>query len=82
MEHAFLFGKNLGVAFQIIDECLDFSASSDSLGKPAGADLELGLATAPVLFAAEKATLKNITVQNSSSLTYLFFCADEGTQVI
>lgn len=33
---------------------LDFTASSDEVGKPAGADLKLGLATAPVLFAWEE----------------------------
>jgi hexaprenyl-diphosphate synthase len=33
---------------------LDFTVSAADLGKPAGADLELGLATAPVLFAWEE----------------------------
>lgn len=33
---------------------LDFIASSKELGKPAGADLRLGLATAPVLYAWEE----------------------------
>lgn len=50
---SFEFGKNLGVAFQLIDDVLDFTAQSDALGKPgSGADLRLGLATAPVLFAS------------------------------
>ena len=49
------FGKNLGIAFQLIDDVLDFTSHSDKLGKPGvGADLRLGLATAPVLFAASK----------------------------
>jgi geranylgeranyl pyrophosphate synthase len=35
-----------------MDDCLDFTSSSDEFGKPSnGFDLELGLATAPVLFA-------------------------------
>merc|ERR1712241_106980 len=50
---AFLYGRNIGVAFQLVDDLLDFTASADQLGKPAAADLKLGLATAPVLFAAE-----------------------------
>jgi len=50
---AFLYGRNIGVAFQLVDDLLDFTASADQLGKPAAADLSLGLATAPVLFAAE-----------------------------
>ena len=37
-----------------MDDVLDITASSsDQLGKPANADLQLGLATAPVLFAAQ-----------------------------
>jgi geranylgeranyl pyrophosphate synthase len=47
------FGYHLGMAFQIVDDILDFSGASSSLGKPAQADMSLGLATAPVLFAAE-----------------------------
>ncbi|KAJ2801639.1 coq1 putative hexaprenyl diphosphate synthase, partial [Coemansia helicoidea] len=35
----------------LIDDLLDFTVSSATLGKPVGADLELGLATAPVLYA-------------------------------
>eukprot|EP01133_Synstelium_polycarpum_P010715 gene10715-12464_t len=45
------FGKHLGLAFQIVDDLLDLTASSEDLGKPASVDLKLGLATAPVLFA-------------------------------
>ena len=53
IEMCFEFGKNVGIAFQLIDDVLDFTAHSDKLGKPGfGADLRLGLATAPVLFAA------------------------------
>jgi len=48
------YGRNIGIAFQLIDDLLDFVASSEQLGKPAAADLKLGLATAPVLFATTK----------------------------
>ncbi|KAI7869974.1 solanesyl pyrophosphate synthase [Spinellus fusiger] len=51
---AYTFGRNLGLAFQLIDDLLDFTVSAADLGKPAGADLKLGLATAPVLFAWEE----------------------------
>ena len=55
MQHvAFQFGRQLGMAFQLVDDLLDFIATSTQLGKPAAADLRLGLATAPVLFAAQK----------------------------
>jgi len=45
------FGKNLGMAFQFVDDLLDFTSTTSTLGKPAHADLSLGLATGPVLFA-------------------------------
>lgn len=51
VEAAYLYGKNLGLAFQLVDDMLDYTVSGAELGKPAGADLELGLATAPLLFA-------------------------------
>ncbi len=51
VEAAYLYGKNLGLAFQLVDDMLDYTTSEAELGKPAGADLELGLATAPLLFA-------------------------------
>ena len=51
VEASYLYGKNLGLAFQLVDDMLDYTISGAELGKPAGADLELGLATAPLLFA-------------------------------
>ncbi|OWA50273.1 Decaprenyl-diphosphate synthase subunit 1 [Hypsibius exemplaris] len=56
VERSFLFGKNLGMAFQLVDDNLDFISSAEEMGKPTSVDMELGLATAPVLFAAEKAS--------------------------
>lgn len=51
VEAAYAYGKNLGLAFQLVDDMLDYTVNGIDLGKPAGADLELGLATAPLLFA-------------------------------
>jgi hexaprenyl-diphosphate synthase len=51
VEASYAYGKNLGLAFQLVDDMLDYTVSGEELGKPAGADLELGLATAPLLFA-------------------------------
>lgn len=51
---AYEYGKNLGLSFQIVDDLLDFTVTEAELGKPVGADLKLGLATAPVLFAFGK----------------------------
>jgi len=50
---AYRYGKHLGVAFQLVDDILDFDGSASVMGKPALSDLHAGLATAPVLFAAE-----------------------------
>lgn len=54
VDAAYRYGKNLGLAFQIVDDMLDYSASAAHLGKPSNADLKLGLATAPVLYAWRK----------------------------
>ncbi|RSL67049.1 putative hexaprenyl pyrophosphate synthase, mitochondrial [Fusarium sp. AF-6] len=51
VDAAYSYGRNLGLAFQLVDDLLDYTQSGTDLGKPAGADLELGLATAPLLFA-------------------------------
>lgn len=51
-EKCFEFGKHLGLAFQYIDDVLDFIGSSKTLGKPAMNDLKSGVVTGPVLFAA------------------------------
>ncbi|XP_039213592.1 all trans-polyprenyl-diphosphate synthase PDSS1 isoform X1 [Crotalus tigris] len=53
-EIAYLYGKNLGIAFQLVDDVLDFTSCSEQLGKPASADLKLGIATGPVLFACQQ----------------------------
>ncbi|KAF9508437.1 hypothetical protein BS47DRAFT_1365974 [Hydnum rufescens UP504] len=51
---AYAYRRNLGIAFQLIDDTLDFSPLS-TLGKPGyGTDLKLGLATAPTLYAWEE----------------------------
>ena len=51
VDAAYSYGRNLGLAFQLVDDMLDYTVSADELGKPANADLQLGLATAPLLFA-------------------------------
>lgn len=43
------YGRNIGMAFQIIDDVLDFEADTAALGKPAGNDLRQGTITLPVL---------------------------------
>lgn len=43
------YGLQLGMAFQIVDDILDFSATSEELGKPSGSDLLAGTVTLPTL---------------------------------
>jgi len=45
------FGRNLGIAFQLVDDMLDFSAHPTALGKSVGNDFRDGKATLPVLVA-------------------------------
>jgi octaprenyl-diphosphate synthase len=49
------YGYNLGIAFQIADDILDYSASREKLGKTVGDDFFEGKVTAPVLFALQSA---------------------------
>jgi all-trans-nonaprenyl-diphosphate synthase len=53
-EQLYTYGRNLGLAFQIVDDILDFTASDEVLGKPAGSDLASGNLTAPTLFAMQE----------------------------
>ena len=47
------YGLNLGTAFQLIDDLLDFTSSEDALGKAAGADLLGGKVTLPLIYLRE-----------------------------
>nr|QCI06333.1 Prenyl transferase [Dictyurus purpurascens] len=50
----YLYGKHLGLAFQIMDDILDIVSKEDKLGKPSGSDLKNGNLTAPLIFAFEE----------------------------
>ncbi|WP_263832978.1 polyprenyl synthetase family protein [Sulfurospirillum oryzae] len=49
-----LYGKNLGLAFQIIDDILDITQSSETLGKPSLNDFKEGKTTLPYLYMYRK----------------------------
>jgi len=50
------FAWNLGMAFQLIDDMLDFTSVEATLGKPVGGDLKEGKVTLPLVYALEKAS--------------------------
>jgi octaprenyl-diphosphate synthase len=50
------FAWNLGMAFQLIDDMLDFTSREATLGKPVGGDLKEGKVTLPLVYALETAT--------------------------
>ncbi|HEY7347454.1 MAG TPA: polyprenyl synthetase family protein [Ktedonobacterales bacterium] len=47
------FGLNLGIAFQIVDDVLDYTGLKEDIGKPAGNDLRQGLITLPLIYALQ-----------------------------
>lgn len=57
------YGRHLGLAFQIVDDILDFTASTEVLGKPAGSDLISGNLTAPVLYALEEQPYLEVLIE-------------------
>lgn len=48
------YGYNIGMAFQIIDDILDFTGEQATIGKPVGSDLRQGLITLPTLYYLEQ----------------------------
>jgi octaprenyl-diphosphate synthase len=50
------YGRDLGMAFQIVDDVLDLTASESVLGKPVASDLREGKATMAVIHALERCT--------------------------
>jgi octaprenyl-diphosphate synthase len=48
------YGRSLGMAFQLVDDALDFDASPEELGKNLGDDLAEGKATLPLIYAMQQ----------------------------
>jgi octaprenyl-diphosphate synthase len=48
------YGRNAGLAFQLVDDLLDFTASIEKLGKPVLSDLKEGKVTLPLIFALQE----------------------------
>ena len=49
------FGKNFGIAFQLVDDAMDYDAPAELLGKPQGTDFKEGHVTLPLLYLYKQA---------------------------
>ena len=50
----YAYGLNLGIAFQIIDDVLDYTEDQATIGKPAGNDLRQGMVTLPLIYTLQE----------------------------
>jgi len=48
------YGDNMGIAFQIVDDLLDFTSTEEAMGKPVGSDLAQGTLTLPAMLLMER----------------------------
>ncbi len=55
-----LFGREVGVAFQIVDDCLDLEGDESVVGKSLGTDLTKGKLTLPLLFLVRESTREHV----------------------
>jgi geranylgeranyl pyrophosphate synthase len=53
IELLYSYGLNLGIAFQVIDDILDYTEDQSTIGKPAGNDLRQGMVTLPLIYALQ-----------------------------
>jgi len=59
-EQMFEYGRHLGLAFQVVDDILDFTQTAEQLGKPQGQDLATGNLTAPAIFALRSSSAEEL----------------------
>lgn len=62
IDHMARFGMHLGTAFQLIDDVLDYSSSSEQIGKNIGDDLAEGKPTLPLIYAMRKGNAQQVAV--------------------
>ena len=67
LDWLYQFGRQLGLAFQVVDDILDFTGDDAQLGKPAASDLASGTLTAPVLYAMEQQPLLAVLIEREFS---------------
>jgi geranylgeranyl diphosphate synthase, type II len=74
------FGTSLGLAFQILDDILDVTATSEQLGKSAGKDLKAAKATYPAVLGI-KAARKEAEIQTTKALRFLDVLESRGARL-
>ena len=57
------YSRNIGMAFQIIDDLLDLKGDEKNLGKPVGTDLANGIITLPIIYASEHPKYKTCLME-------------------
>jgi octaprenyl-diphosphate synthase len=60
------YGRNAGLAFQLVDDLLDFTASPEKLGKPVLSDLKEGKVTLPLIFALQAQAAEHVGEGNGA----------------
>lgn len=82
------YGMHLGIAFQLVDDALDYRANPDELGKNLGDDLAEGKPTLPLIYAiehgteAQSAILRNAIEQGNREVFREVYAIVEATQAI
>jgi octaprenyl-diphosphate synthase len=76
------YGRNAGLAFQLVDDLLDFTASSEKLGKPVLSDLKEGKVTLPLIFALENGSTERAGAPNGDGASRSNTSASETRRLI
>lgn len=80
LEALTVFGHSLGLAFQVIDDILDVTQTSEKLGKSAGKDAAVGKATYPALFGLEKSRTEAARLTRRARESLALF-GEKGTRL-
>jgi octaprenyl-diphosphate synthase len=76
------YGRNAGLAFQLVDDLLDFTASPEKLGKPVLSDLKEGKVTLPLIFALENGASERAAAANGDGASRTSASASETRRLI
>ncbi len=76
------YGMNLGIAFQIIDDILDYTQDQSTIGKPAGNDLRQGMVTLPLIYALREQPQNGLSLQVQPLLNGAAYTEDDIQAVV